>query len=127
VRRGWLAHRQLRATAGLASLRAANGAHVESPDDVAVTAEPLDEEEVPLALLTADATAAIEQLRADARAAAEASRAPSSERAYAADSRQVCRSPMRKVSQLCCPVRLISDRCPGGRPRCSTGNVKVNI
>jgi hypothetical protein len=49
---------------------------------MAITAEPLlDEEEVPLAVLTADTQAAIEQLRADARAAAEASRAPSSERA----------------------------------------------
>jgi hypothetical protein len=53
---------------------------------MAITAEPLDdEEEAPLALLTADTRAAIDQLRADARAAAEASRAPSSERAYAAD------------------------------------------
>ena len=52
------------------------------------TAEPLDE--VPLAVLTADTAAAIDQLRADARAAAEASRAPSSERAYAADWRDFC-------------------------------------
>jgi integrase len=58
---------------------------------MAVTAEPLlDEEEVPLAVLTADTVAAIEQLRSDARAAAEASRAPSSERAYAADWRDFC-------------------------------------
>jgi hypothetical protein len=51
------------------------------------TAEPLlDEEGVPLAVLTADTQAAIDELRAAARAAAaEASRAPSSERAYAAD------------------------------------------
>jgi hypothetical protein len=51
------------------------------------TAEPLldDEEDVPLATLTTDTAAAIEQLRVDARAAAEASRAPSTERAYAAD------------------------------------------
>lgn len=46
---------------------------------MAVTAEPVnDEEEVPLAVLTADTLAAIDQLRADARAAAEASRTPSS-------------------------------------------------
>jgi hypothetical protein len=44
---------------------------------MAITAEPLlDEEEVPLAVLSADTVAAVEQLRADARAAAEASRAP---------------------------------------------------
>jgi len=54
-----------------------NQAHVEPPDGMAITAEPLDdEEEVPLAVLTADTLVAIEQLRADARAAAEASRAP---------------------------------------------------
>jgi integrase len=53
---------------------------------MAITADPLDdEEEAPLSVLTADTAAAIDQLRADARAAAEASRAPSSERAYAAD------------------------------------------
>ena len=53
------------------------------------TAEPLlDEEGVPLAVLTADTQAAIDELRAAARAAAEASRAPSSERAYAADWRR---------------------------------------
>ena len=58
---------------------------------MAITAEPLlDEEEAPLAVLTADTIAAIDQLRADARAAAEASRAPSSERAYAADWRDFC-------------------------------------
>jgi len=58
---------------------------------MAVTAEPLDdEEEAPLSVLTADTAAAIDQLRADARAAAEASRAPSSERAYAADWRDFC-------------------------------------
>ena len=58
---------------------------------MAITAEPLfDEEEAPLAVLTADTAAAIDQLRADARAAAEASRAPSSERAYAADWRDFC-------------------------------------
>jgi site-specific recombinase XerD len=45
---------------------------------------------VPLAVLTADTLAAIDQLRTDARAAAEASRAPSSERAYAADWRDFC-------------------------------------
>lgn len=51
---------------------------------MAVTLEPLvDEEEAPLSVLTADALAAIQELRADARAAAEAT--PSSERAYAAD------------------------------------------
>jgi integrase len=49
-----------------------------------------DEEEAPLAVLTADTAAAIEQLRAEARAAAEASRAPSSERAYAGDWRDFC-------------------------------------
>ena len=58
----------------------------EPADDMAITAEPLsDEEEAPLAVLTADTLAAIDQLRIDARAAAEASRAPSTERAYAAD------------------------------------------
>src|SRR5450631_160757 len=58
---------------------------------MAITAEPLlDDEDVPLAVLTADTAAAIDQLRADARAAAEASRAPSSERAYAADWRDFC-------------------------------------
>ena len=41
-----------------------------------ITAELLSGEEVPLAVLTADTLAAIDQLRADARAAAEASRAP---------------------------------------------------
>jgi site-specific recombinase XerD len=60
-------------------------------DGMAATLEPpLDEEDVPLAVLTADTQAAIEQLRADARVAAEASRAPSSERAYAADWRDFC-------------------------------------
>lgn len=52
---------------------------------MAVALEPLEEEEAPLATLTGDTVAAIEELRAEARAAAEASRAPSSERAYAAD------------------------------------------
>ncbi len=46
----------------------------EPPDDMAITAEPLDDgEDVPLAVLTADTVAAIEQLRVEARAA-EASR-----------------------------------------------------
>jgi hypothetical protein len=58
---------------------------------MAITAEALDDEDdVPLAVLSADTAAAIEQLRVDARAAAEASRAPSSERAYAADWRDFC-------------------------------------
>ena len=43
---------------------------------------------MPLAVLTADTQAAIDQLRADARAAAEASRAASSESAYAGFSAQ---------------------------------------
>ena len=68
-----------------------NQARIEPADGMAITAEPLDdEEEAPLSVLTADTAAAIEQLRADARAAAEASRAPSSERAYAADWRDFC-------------------------------------
>jgi hypothetical protein len=55
-------------------------------DGMTIIGEPLAaEEDVPLAVLTADTQAAIDQLRADARAAAEASRAPSSERAYAAE------------------------------------------
>jgi len=62
------------------------------------TAEPLlDEEEVPLAVLTADTQAAIDELRAAARAAAEASRAPSSERAYAADWKEKTRSGIFKA------------------------------
>jgi hypothetical protein len=71
---------------------------------MAITAEPLDEEEdVPLAVLSADAAAAIDQLRADARAAAEASRAPSSERAYAADWRDFCAFAAR-IGRACLPA-----------------------
>jgi hypothetical protein len=74
----------------LASRKIRTRAHVEPADGMAITAEPLDDEEAPLSVLTADTHAAIDQLRADARAAAEASRAPSSERAYAADWRDFC-------------------------------------
>jgi hypothetical protein len=61
----------------------------EPPDGIAITAEPpLDEEEVPLALLSADAVAAIAELRAAAQRPPapplEATHAPSSERACTA-------------------------------------------
>jgi hypothetical protein len=47
-----------------------NQVRIERPDGMAVTAEPLDdEEEAPVSVLTAD-TAAIDQLCADARGAA---------------------------------------------------------
>jgi hypothetical protein len=98
-----------------------------------VMAEPLlDEDAVPLAVLSADTQAAIDQLRADARAAAEASRAPSSERAYAADWRDFCAFAARIGRQ-----RLPADgravrggphpaRSPAGDDRAQTGVTSRN-
>ena len=103
---------------------------------MAITAEPLlDEEEAPLAVLTADTIAAIDQLRADARAAAEASRAPSSERAYAADWRDFCafaarigrarlqagRKPSRFTSRTSSGPPNGTRTCLGSRCRTNTG------
>jgi len=74
----------------------------------------VEQEEVPLAVLSADTSAAIDELHAAARAAREASRASSSERPYTAGWRDFSARPPSTNMLIC--IRATCDEPDVGTP-----------